>query len=128
MTEQINAFVAQILGAETPESAVAIYLEAPKAVRRVAYAQIREKDAGLGKKLRAASEERRGIAARTVDGDLILAREAVKEQVVRLVGKMGEMDKRKALLGDRVVELKAQAKKFYGDEFLAELEAVIEQA
>lgn len=128
MSEQIDKFVAEVLAAETVEAAVEIYLAAPKAVRREAYNQIREKDALLGKKIRAAAEERRGIAFRTQEGDLVLSREAVKEQTLRLVGKMKEMDTRKALLGERVVELKKQAQKFYGDEFLAELEGVIEQA
>lgn len=128
MSEQIEKFVAEVLAAETVEAAVEIYLAAPKAVRRAAYNLIREKNALLGKKIRAAAEERRGIAFRTQDGDLVLGREAITEQVVRLVGKAKEMDARKAILGERVVELKKQAQKFYGDEFLAELEGVIEQA
>jgi len=128
MSEQIEKFVADVLAAETVEAGVEIYLAAPKPVRREAYNQIREKNAALGKKIRAAAEERRGIAFRTQDGDLVLGRDALKEQVLRLVGKIVEMDNRKALLGERVVELKKQAQKFYGDEFLAELEGVIEQA
>lgn len=128
MTEEINSFVAAVLGAETPEKAVEIYLAAPKDVRKAGYNLIREKNGDIGKKLRAAVEERRGIAFRTLDGDLVLARDNVKEEVLRLVGKIGEMDKRKATLEERVVELKKQAQKFYGDEFLAELEAVIEQS
>jgi hypothetical protein len=128
MSEQIEKFVSEVLAAETVEKAVEIYLAAPKPLRRAGYNQIREKNATLGKKIRAAAEERRGIAFRTQEGDLVLGREAITEQVVRLVGKAKEMDARKVILNERVVELKKQAQKFYGDDFLAELEGVIEQA
>lgn len=128
MTEEIKTFVAAVLGAPTPDAAVAMYLEAPKSVRRAAYNAIRSGNSVLGKKIRAAAEERRGIAFRTLDGDLVLDRDTVKAQALRLVGKMQEMDVRKTVLAKRVVELKKQAQKFYGDDFLVELEAVIEQA
>lgn len=128
MSEQIEKLVADVLAAETVDRAVEIYLAAPKAVRKEAYNQIRQKDAMVGKKIRAAAEERRGIAFRTQDGDLVLDREAIKAQAVRMTAKIKEMDARKAGLGERVVELKKQAQKFYGEDFLAELEGVIEQA
>ncbi len=127
MSEHIEKLVADVLAAETVDKAVEIYLAAPKAVRREAYNQIRAKDAEKGKKIRAAAEERRGIAFRTLDGDLVMERGALTEQVVRLVRKAQEMDTRKAALNERVVELKKQAEKFYGEDFLAELESVIEK-
>lgn len=128
MSEQIKPFVDSVLGAETEEAAIATYMDAPKAVRRSAYNQIREKDAKLGAKIREAAEARRGIAFRTIAGDVIMDKEAMKEQVLRLVQKEKQMQERKETLGDRVVELKSQAQKFYGDEFLTELEDVIAQS
>lgn len=126
MSEQIEKLVADVMAAETVEQAVEIYMSAPKDMRKVAYNLIREKDAEKGRKIRAAAEENRGIAFRTLEGDLVFKREQFKEQVTRLATKAKEMDNRKSILEKRVVDLKNQAQKFYGDEFLAELEGVIE--
>jgi len=125
MTEQLQSIVAEILGASTQENAIALYLAQPKAVRREIYNLIREKDAALGKKVRAASEERRGIAFRTLDGDLVLARAETLEQILRLKEKMNSMDTRKQLLGERIAEIISQAEKFYGEDFAAELKATL---
>lgn len=123
MEEQVKEAVAKIVACATIEEAVEAYMSYPKMVRREAYNQLPHE---VRLKARAASEKARGIVARTVTGDLVLSKEAAKAQVLRLTGKINDMDTRKALLAERVVEIKKQAQEFHGDEFLAELEAVIE--
>lgn len=128
MDEQIKTLVDAVLAENDVDKAVETYLAAPKAVRRGAYTQIRSQNAQLGKKIRAAAEKQRGIAFRTQEGVPVFTKEEHTEQVVRLVRKQRSMDERKATLAQRVVELKKQGQEFYGDDYLAELEAAIETA
>lgn len=125
MEEQVKALVDKVLGADSVEASVEMYLEAPKPLRRAAYNLIREKNAEVGKKIRAAAEAKRGIAFRTLDGDLVMSREALTEQFKRINDKEAEMDVRKAALGEKKVALLEQAEKFYGEEFAAELTASV---
>lgn len=124
MEETVKNAVAEITSKASVEESVDAYMALPKAVRRDVYNQL---PGDLKKKVRAASEARRGIAFRTQDGDIVLSRDEMKAQVLRLEEKRREMDTRKAILEDRVVEIKKQAQKFYGDDFLAEVEAALEQ-
>lgn len=124
MEETVKNAVAEITSKASVEESVDVYMALPKAVRRDVYNQL---PGDLKKKVRAASEARRGIAFRTQDGDIVLSREEMKAQVLRLEEKRREMDTRKAILADRVVEIKKQAQKFYGDDFLAEVETALEQ-
>jgi len=128
MDEQVKTLVDAVLAEDEVAKAVEIYLTAPKAVRRGAYTQIRSQNAALGKKIRTEAEKRRGIAFRTAEGVPVFTREEHTEQVLRLINKQRLMDKRKASLAERVVELKKQGQEIYGDDYLAELEAAIEQA
>jgi len=127
MDEQIKILVDAVLAADSEDKAVETYLAAPKAVRRGAYTTIRSKNAGLGKKIRAAAEKRRGIAFRTQEGVPVFSKEEFIGQIARLDNKQKLMDERKATLEARKVELKKQAQEFYGDDFLAEIETALEQ-
>lgn len=126
MDEQTKMLADAVLAAPDADQATEMYLAAPKALRRGAYSTIREKNAALGKKIRAAAEKQRGIAFRTQEGVPVLSREEYQEQVVRLARKQAVMDERKVRLAEKMVEYKKQAQDFYGDDFLAELEAAIE--
>lgn len=127
MDEQVKILIDAVFAADSEDKAVEVYLAAPKAVRRGAYSQIRAKNAGLGKKIRAAAEKRRGIALRTQEGVPVFTREEFVAQIVRLDRKEKSMDERKATLATRKVELKKQAQEVYGDDFLAEIETALEQ-
>lgn len=123
MEDTIKAAVSDISARPSVDEAVAAYMSYPRAVRTKAYTQLPD---AIKKKARTASEERRGISFRTLDGDIVFSRDEYKNQAARLMEKVQEMDARKAALMERVVELKKQAAKFHGDDFLAELEAAIE--
>lgn len=127
MEEQVQTLVEAVLAADSEEKAIETYMAAPKAVRRGAYNQIRSKNAGLSKKLRATAEKARGIAFRTQDGTPVFARDEYVEQIKRLQAKEASFDERKANVKARVVELKKQAQEIYGDDFLAEVETALEQ-
>lgn len=122
MEETVNNAVAEIQKLEQPE-AIEAYLALPKAVRRVVYSKL--KAGTLKKAIRSAAEKRRGIANRTIDGQIVLKRENAKEQILRLTAKQDLMEERKAKLGERVVELKENALELYGEDFITEVEAAI---
>jgi len=123
MEDTIKAAVSDITARPSVEEAVAAYMSYPRAVRTKAYPQLPD---AVKKKARTASEERRGISFRTLDGDMVFSRDEYKHQVLRLTEKVSEMDARKAALMGRVVELKSKAAKFHGEDFLGELEAALE--
>jgi len=125
MEEQVKTAVEAITGAESTEASIEVYLAMPKALRREVFAKLPAGD--MKKKVRAAVEKRRGIAARTTAGDLVLTRDVAIEQILRLVRKQQLMDERKATLEQRVVELKNNAQELYGSDFIAEVEIAIEQ-
>lgn len=122
MEEIVNNAVAEIESKEQAE-AVETYLALPKAVRREVYSKV--KAGSLKIALRSAVEKRRGIADRSISGNIIFTREQAKEQILRLTAKQDLMDERKAKLGERVVELKENARELYGDDFIVEVEVAI---
>lgn len=119
--EEINTAVAEITSKASLEEQVSAFMAYPKAMRRAIYEQL---PIELKKKARAASEERRGIAFRTLDGDIVFTREAFLAEATRLKAKHDEMEERKAILGEKLVALSAKASKFYGEEFAKEVEAI----
>lgn len=118
MEDTITNEVTALNALPSIEEKVAYYMGLPKAVRRVLYSRL---PADVKRKARGASEERRGIAFRTQDGDIVFTREEFKHQIERLEAKAQELEGRKATLAARVVEMKKQAVKFYGEEFAAGL-------
>ena len=122
MNEQITSALADINAKATVEEAVATFMALPKSVRRAVYEQL---PVEIKKKARVASEERRGIAFRTQDGDIVFSREAFIVEASRLKAKHDEMDERKAILGEKMVALSAKASKLYGEEFAKEVGAII---
>lgn len=122
MEDQINEAVAYITAAGSTDEAATRYMEFPKAMRRVIYDRL---PADIKQKARVKSEEARGIAFRTLGGDLVFSREAFLSEAARLKAKRDEMDERKARLTEKLGELSAKAAKFYGEEFAAEVQAII---
>ena len=117
----IKTAVDEINAKATIEEQVIAFMSYPKAMRREIYGQLTNE---VKKKARSASEERRGIAFRTQDGDIVFSREAFIVEATRLKAKHDEMEERKAILGEKLVALSAKASKFYGEEFAKEVEAI----
>lgn len=122
MNEEITSALADINAKATAEEAVATFMAYPKPVRRAVYDQL---PVEIKKKARNASEERRGIAFRTADGEIVLTQPAFLAEATRLKAKFVEMDERKAVLSEKLVALSAKASKFYGEEFAKEIGANI---
>jgi hypothetical protein len=99
------------------------FIALPRAERRVKYATLpREVQIRARKVL----EARRGIAYRAQGGDMVLTKEEYVRQILRRNDKMKEMETRKGLLAESIVELKKRLQENYGDEALAEAETALE--
>jgi hypothetical protein len=92
--EQVDAFVAL-----------------PRAERRVKFSTLPRE---VQMKARRIIEARRGIAYRTQGGDMVLTKEEYVRQIARRTEKMAELENRKVLLAESIVELEKQLQENYG--------------
>lgn len=99
------------------------FVALPRAERRVKFATLPRE---VQVKARKVIEARRGIAHRSQGGDMVLTKEEYIRQILRRNGKMKEMETRKGLLAESIVELKKQLQENYGDDALAEAETALE--
>lgn len=99
------------------------FVALPRAERRVKFATLPRE---VQMKARKIIEARRGIAYRTQGGDMVLTKEEYIRQILRRDEKMKEMETRKGVLAESIVELKKQLQENYGDEALAEAETALE--
>jgi len=99
------------------------FVALPRAERRVKYATLPRE---VQMRARKVIEARRGIAYRAQGGDMVLTKDEYIRQILRRNDKMKEMETRKGLLAESIVELKKQLQENYGDEALAEAETALE--
>lgn len=99
------------------------FVALPRAERRVKYAELPRE---VQLRARKVLEARRGIAYRAQGGDVVLTKEEYVRQILRRSDKMKEVETRKGLLAESIVELKKQLQENYGDDALAEAETALE--
>jgi len=95
----------------------------PRAERKAKFADLPRE---VQKVARSIIEKRRGIAFRTQDGGIVFDRETLRNQVLHFAQKVQNCEQRAAVAKQRVVDLKNQARDIYGDEYLAEVEAALD--
>lgn len=98
------------------------FVALPRAERRVKYATLPREVQMRARKI---IEARRGIAHRSQGGDIVLTKDEYIRQIVRRSEKMKDMETRKGLMAESIVELKKRLQEDYGDDALAEAETAL---